>query len=69
MKETGSRNLHDNEAFDLKFRTGTLLKQRTCSCALSAINRNLIRPRQILGGRMYPLTIAGLDAAMRELSR
>jgi hypothetical protein len=25
--------------------------------------------RQILGGRMYPLTIEGLDAAMRELSR
>ena len=25
--------------------------------------------RQILGDRMYPLTIEGLDAAMRELSR
>ena len=25
--------------------------------------------RQILGGRMYPLTIEGLDAAMRELGR
>jgi uncharacterized protein with von Willebrand factor type A (vWA) domain len=25
--------------------------------------------RQLLGGRMYPLTIEGLDAAMRELGR
>ena len=25
--------------------------------------------RQIMGGRMYPLTLAGLDQAMRELSR
>jgi hypothetical protein len=25
--------------------------------------------RQIFGGRMYPLTIEGLDAAMRELGR
>ena len=25
--------------------------------------------RQILGGRMYPLTLEGLDAAMRELGR
>ena len=25
--------------------------------------------RQILGGRMYPFTIEGLDAAMRELGR
>ena len=25
--------------------------------------------RQIMGDRMYPLTIEGLDAAMRELSR
>jgi uncharacterized protein with von Willebrand factor type A (vWA) domain len=24
---------------------------------------------QILGGRMYPLTLAGLDSAMRELNR
>ena len=25
--------------------------------------------RQIMGGRMYPLTLEGLDAAMRELGR
>jgi uncharacterized protein with von Willebrand factor type A (vWA) domain len=25
--------------------------------------------RQMLGGRMYPLTLEGLDAAMRELGR
>jgi uncharacterized protein len=25
--------------------------------------------RQLLGGRMYPLTIEGLDGAMRELGR
>ena len=25
--------------------------------------------RQLLGGRMYPLTLEGLDAAMRELER
>jgi len=25
--------------------------------------------RQLLGGRMYPLTLEGLDAAMRELGR
>jgi hypothetical protein len=25
--------------------------------------------RQIFGGRMFPLTVEGLDAAMRELSR
>ena len=25
--------------------------------------------RQLLGGRMYPLTLEGLDAAMRELVR
>jgi hypothetical protein len=24
--------------------------------------------RQMFGGRMYPLTLAGLDGAMRELS-
>jgi len=25
--------------------------------------------RELLGGRMFPLTIAGLDGAMRELMR
>jgi hypothetical protein len=25
--------------------------------------------RQLMGGRMYPLTLDGLDRAMRELSR
>jgi len=25
--------------------------------------------RQVMGSRMYPLTIEGLDAAMRELGR
>jgi uncharacterized protein with von Willebrand factor type A (vWA) domain len=25
--------------------------------------------RQLLGNRMYPLTLEGLDAAMRELGR
>jgi hypothetical protein len=25
--------------------------------------------RQLMGGRMYPLTLEGLDAAMRELVR
>ena len=25
--------------------------------------------RQLLGGRMYPLTLEGLDGAMRELGR
>jgi uncharacterized protein with von Willebrand factor type A (vWA) domain len=25
--------------------------------------------RQLLGGRMYPLTLEGLDHAMRELGR
>jgi len=25
--------------------------------------------RQMLGGRMYPLTLEGLDEAMRELGR
>jgi hypothetical protein len=25
--------------------------------------------RQLMGGRMFPLTMAGLDAAMRDLGR
>jgi len=25
--------------------------------------------RQVMGGRMYPLTLEGLDGAMRELGR
>jgi uncharacterized protein with von Willebrand factor type A (vWA) domain len=34
-----------------------------------AMTASIMMVRQILGGRMYPLTIEGLDAAMRELGR
>jgi uncharacterized protein len=39
------------------------------SRSYSGLTQSIRMMRQILGGRMYPLTLEGLDKAMRELVR
>ena len=49
--------------------SGLRLAQSGAGAALGATRQSIRMMRQLMSGRMYPLTLEGLDRAMRELVR